>query len=55
MAAIVENKNLSLGQAKKKIWTEPSLQTITINAALGSKAGSKCDKFGSLSVGSGCP
>jgi hypothetical protein len=38
----------------KKTWTAPVLQTIPVRAALGSAAGSKCDKRGSLSHGSGC-
>ena len=55
MALIVQIKDVALGSAEKKVWTVPALQTITLRIAQGSKAGSKCDKFGSLSTGSGCP
>jgi hypothetical protein len=54
MASIVQIKNVASVQAEKKMWTVPALQTIMLQAAQGSKAGSKCDKFGSLSTGTGC-
>jgi hypothetical protein len=54
MATTVQIKDLAAGQAEKKIWTVPALQMIAINAALGARSGTKCDKFGSLSIGEGC-
>jgi hypothetical protein len=55
MAVPVERVHASPAVADKKPWTAPVLETIPIRAALGSKKGSKCDKYGSLSHGSGCP
>jgi hypothetical protein len=55
MAVPIERVSTSPGKAEKKTWTTPVLETIPIHAALGSRAGSKCDKYGSLSHGTGCP
>jgi hypothetical protein len=55
MSHTVENKKISTGYVEKKRWTIPVLQAIALKEALGSKNGSKCDKFGSLSTGTGCP
>jgi hypothetical protein len=41
--------------SSKKIWTSPAIRTVEMKAAQGLSAGSKCDKYGSLSHGSGCP
>jgi hypothetical protein len=38
-----------------KKWTAPVIQVIEMKAAQGSLAGTLCDKFGSLSHGTGCP
>jgi hypothetical protein len=54
MAVPIERVSSSPGLADKKPWTTPALETIPMRAALGSQAGSKCDKHGSLSHGSGC-
>jgi hypothetical protein len=55
MASIVEIKNVTSGQAEKKMWTAPTLQVISINEAMGARTGPHCDRFGSLSIGTGCP
>jgi hypothetical protein len=49
MAVSVERLLFSHVDMKKKLWTAPVLHTISIRAALGSKKGSKNDKYGSLS------
>lgn len=40
--------------SSKKIWTSPAIRTVEMKAAQGLSAGPKCDKYGSLSHGSGC-
>ena len=45
----------ALPQSNKKLWIIPALQTIPIKSALGATVGTKCDKFGSVSHGKGCP
>jgi hypothetical protein len=54
MIVPIERVKSSSGKTEKKPWTTPVLETIPVRAAMGSKAGNKCDKFGSLSHGSGC-
>jgi hypothetical protein len=54
MTVPIERVTPSSGKVQKKPWTSPVLETIPVHAALGSKAGNKCDKFGSLSHGAGC-
>jgi hypothetical protein len=41
--------------AGKKPWKAPVLEALALHGALGASPGSKCDKYGSLSVGTGCP
>ena len=53
MAVPIERESSSPGKPEKKAWTKPVLETIPVHAALGNKAGSKCDRFGSNSHGSG--
>jgi hypothetical protein len=48
-AVSIERLLFSQAEMKKKLWTAPVLHTIPIRAALGSKKGSKSDKYGSLS------
>jgi hypothetical protein len=55
MAVPIERESSSPGKPEKKAWTTPVLETIPVHAALGNKAGSKCDRFGSVSHGTGCP
>jgi hypothetical protein len=55
MATIVEIKNVTSGQAEKKMWIAPALQMISIHEAMGARVGPHCDRFGSLSIGTGCP
>jgi hypothetical protein len=55
MTVPIERVTPSSCKAEKKAWTTPVLETIPVRAAMGSKAGNKCDKFGSLSHGTGCP
>jgi hypothetical protein len=45
----------STSAIEKKPWTMPELQMIQIDSALGASAGTKCDRYGSLSHGTGCP
>jgi hypothetical protein len=49
-AVSIERLLFSQDEMKKKLWTAPVLHTIPIRAALGSKKGSKSDKYGSLSA-----
>jgi len=53
MAFPIERETTSLGNAEKRLWTVPVFHTIRLNLALGSKSGSLCDKFGSLSASQG--
>jgi hypothetical protein len=46
---------ISTRAMEKKPWTAPVLEIIQIDSALGASAGTKCDRYGSLSHGSGCP
>jgi hypothetical protein len=41
--------------SNRKTWTSPAIRVVELKAAQGLSAGSKCDKYGSLSHGSGCP
>jgi hypothetical protein len=43
------------GKTDRKLWQSPVVETMPIYGALGASPGSKCDKYGSLSVGTGCP
>jgi hypothetical protein len=45
----------SLDSARKRPWTKPELVVVKLNAARGASAGSKCDRYGSLSHGTNCP
>ena len=55
MAMQVERSSSFSANADKKQWNTPVIQTIAINAASGAAVGSKCDRYGSLSKGTGCP
>jgi hypothetical protein len=55
MTVAIERETSSPVKADRKAWTKPKLQSIPIHSALGSHTGSKCDKYGSLSHGEGCP
>ncbi|HUD22044.1 MAG TPA: hypothetical protein VMQ60_04305 [Acidobacteriaceae bacterium] len=56
MTVPIERATAYSGMTEKKPWTAPVLETILVRSALGAQAGSKCDKFGSLSHGGGhCP
>jgi hypothetical protein len=37
----------------KQVWIAPRIHVLSINAAEGAQAGSKCDKHGSLSATNG--
>ncbi len=54
MTIPIDREKSSSGTTEKKPWTTPVLETVPVHAAMGSKAGNKCDKFGSLSHGAGC-
>jgi hypothetical protein len=55
MAVSIERTNEVSAGAEKRPWTVPELQTIPVRAALGAAVGTKCDRYGSVSHGSGCP
>ena len=55
MAIHIERMNSFSGKTDKKLWKSPVVETLVIGAALGASAGAKCDKYGSLSTGTGCP
>jgi hypothetical protein len=55
MAMLTERMNSFSGKSDKKLWMSPVVETLAIGTALGAAAGSKCDKYGSLSTGTGCP
>jgi hypothetical protein len=42
-------------QKFKSEWIQPSIAILVLNTAAGAHPGPFCDKFGSLSHGSGCP
>jgi hypothetical protein len=43
------------GKTDKELWKAPVVETMPLYGALGATLGSKCDKYGSLSHGTGCP
>jgi hypothetical protein len=55
MADSIERANEVSAGAEKRPWTVPVLQAIEMKAALGAAVGTKCDRYGSVSHGSGCP
>lgn len=42
-------------QQPKKPWSRPAIVVLPLTGARGAVPGAKCDKYGSLSVGTGCP
>jgi len=54
MAVSKDRMTVVLVRAEKKPWTVPVLQMISIHDALGATTGTKCDRYGSLSHGTGC-
>lgn len=55
MAVSTEGMTSFSGKGDKKPWKAPVVQMIALEAALGAAMGSKCDRYGSLSKGTGCP
>ncbi|MGD0798123.1 MAG: hypothetical protein ABR910_10405 [Acidobacteriaceae bacterium] len=55
MASPIEPMNPFSGKTDKKLWKSPAVETLPIHGALGASVGSKCDRYGSLSKGTGCP
>jgi len=55
MAAKTEGMKAFASKNDRTRWDPPVVQTIPINCALGAAPGTKCDRYGSLSTGTGCP
>ena len=55
MATQAERMNSFSGKMDKTPWTAPIVQALRLHGALGASVGAKCDKYGSLSTGTGCP
>jgi hypothetical protein len=55
MATQAERMNLFSGKTDNKPWTTPVVEALRIHGALGAAVGTKCDRYGSLSIGTGCP